>query len=61
MILNSSVRQSLGLHNTHEDVEYVIQHLPRVVGCLLSMSLAFNELAQYECDIISCEIEPHAH
>ena len=61
MTLNSSVRLSLGFHNTPEDVEYVIQHLPRVVERLLSMSLAFDELDQYECDVISCEIDPHAH
>lgn len=61
MTLNSSVRLSLGFNTTEEDVEYVIQHLPRVVGRLFSMSLAFDELSQYDCDVISCEIDPHAH
>jgi len=61
MTLNSSVRLSLGFHNTEADVEYVIQHLPQVVGRLLSMSLAFDELSQYDCAVISCEIDPHAH
>lgn len=61
MTLNSSVRLSLGFHNTEEDVEYVVEHLPRVVQRLLAMSPAFDELNEYECDVISCEIDPHAH
>ncbi|MCA1797011.1 MAG: aminotransferase class V-fold PLP-dependent enzyme [Geobacteraceae bacterium] len=61
MTLNSSVRLSLGFHNTEDDVEYVVEHLPRVVQRLLAMSPAFDELSEYECDVISCEIDPHAH
>jgi len=61
MILNSSVRLSLGFQNTEEDVEYVIEHLPRVIQRLLDMSPAFDELDAYECEVISCEIDPRAH
>jgi cysteine desulfurase len=61
MTLNSSVRLSLGFHTTEEDVEYVLEHLPRVVRRLLAMSPAFDEHREYECDFISCEIDPHAH
>lgn len=61
MTLNSSIRLSLGYHNTEEDVEYVAQHLPRVVERLLSISLAHEELNDYTCDVITCEIDPHAH
>ncbi|MGM0415374.1 MAG: cysteine desulfurase family protein [Thermodesulfobacteriota bacterium] len=61
MTLNSSVRLSLGFHNTEEDVDYVVEHLPDAVKRLLAMSPAFDELNEYECDFISCEIDPHAH
>ena len=61
MTLNSSVRLSLGFHNTAEDVEYVIQHLPAAVERLLAMSPAFDDLNKYDCEVISCEIDPHSH
>ncbi len=61
MTLNSSVRISLGFHNTAEDVEYVIKHLPVAVERLLSMSPVFDDLKQYDCEVISCEIETHSH
>jgi len=61
MTLNSSVRLSLGYHTTEEDIDYVIEHLPGAVERLLAMSPAFDELTRYECEVITCEIDPHAH
>jgi cysteine sulfinate desulfinase/cysteine desulfurase-like protein len=61
MTLNSSIRLSLGYHTTEEDIDYVIEYLPGAVERLLAMSPAFDELARYKCEVITCEIDPHAH
>ncbi|MEA3464600.1 MAG: cysteine desulfurase NifS [Thermodesulfobacteriota bacterium] len=60
LLLNSSIRFSLGYHNTVEEVDKVLEVLPAIVAKLREMSPMLSDGVDLgECPFVECSIDPH--
>lgn len=60
LLLNSSIRFSLGYQNTREEVDKVLEELPAIVSKLREMSPMTSSVSiQDNCPFIECHIDIH--
>ena len=60
VLLNSSIRFSLGVQTTEQEIDTVLEELPPIVEKLREMSpMLGNDLDSVDCMVVECDIDDH--